>query len=135
MSFLVWGIIYLVLFVITMVVTVFRRKQKQREYIEDNNIIRAKVIGNVISSNGDETEHHAVLAYIVNDNMYKKECLNGYEKKIHEVGDIVNIRYNLENPEEIELMDVVKKVHNTPIEIILSIVLLLSGIIMIISGI
>lgn len=135
MSFLVWGIIYLVLFVVTMVVTSFRRKQKQREYIEDNNIIRAKVIGNVISSNGDETEHHAVLAYIVNDNMYKKECLNGYEKKIHEVGDIVNIRYNLENPEEIELMDVVKKVHNTPIEIILSIVLLLSGIIMIISGI
>ena len=42
MSFLVWGIIYLVLFVITMVVTVFRRKQKQREYIEDNNIIRAR---------------------------------------------------------------------------------------------
>lgn len=135
MSFLVWGIIYIVLFIVLLVITSFNRKKKQREYIEDNNIIKAKVIGNVISSYGEERENHAVLAYIINDNMYKKECLNGYEKKIHEVGDIVDIRYNLENPEEIELVDTIKKIHNTPLELITSIILLVSGIAMIGMGI
>lgn len=135
MNFLVWGIIYIFLFIVLMILTAIRRKVKQREYIEDNNIIKAKVIGNVVAARGDERENHAVLAYIVNDKMYKKECLNGYQEKIHEVGDIVDIRYNLQNPEEIELIDVVKKIHNTPIEMILSVLLLLSGIIMIIAGI
>ncbi len=135
MSFLVWGIIYIVMFIALMVITTFRRVKKQEEYIADNNIIKAKVIGNVVATRGEEQEHHAVLAYIVNDVMYKKECLNGYNKKIHEVGDIVNIRYNVQNPEEIELMDVVKKVHNTKIEWIMTILLLVSGIAMIMNGI
>lgn len=134
MNFLVWGIIYFILFILFNVYCVLDKKKRQVSYIQNNNIIKAKVIGNVIARINDKDEHHAVLAYIINDKMYKKECINGVDKKLHEVGDIVNIKYNENNFEEVELIEKLDKITKTPLETIIFILLLLSSILMIIMN-
>ena len=134
MSFLIWGIIYIVLFILFNIYCMLDKKKRQVRYIQDNNIIKAKVIGNVIARIDDKEENHAVLAYIINDNMYKKECINGVDKKLHEVGEIVDIKYNENNFEEIELVEKFDKITKTPLETIIFLLLLLSSILMLIMN-
>ena len=134
MSFLIWGIIYIVLFILFNIYCMLDKKKRQVRYIQDNNIIKAKVIGNVIARIDDKEENHAVLAYIINDNMYKKECINRVDKKLHEVGEIVDIKYNENNFEEIELVEKFDKITKTPLETIIFLLLLLSSILMLIMN-
>lgn len=130
MKFIVFGIIYIVLFIVFNIYVLLDKKRMMQQYIVDNNIIKAKVVGNVIARVDDEEEHHAVLAYIINDVMYKKECMNGFGKKMHEVGDIVNIKYNEDNFEEIELLEQLEKMKMTVLERIIFVISLISGPIM-----
>ena len=130
MNFIVWGIIYIVLFIAFLIYNTIDKKNMKIKYIADNNIIKAKVVGNVIARKGNQEEHHAVLAYIINDEMYKKECINGFGKKMHEVGEIVDIKYNPNNFEEVELLEKLDKMKMTPLELMIAIILPLSSILM-----
>lgn len=130
MSFLMWAIIYIIIFILFNIYCMIDKKKRKIEYIQDNNIIKAKVIGNVIAKINNNEEHHAVLAYIINDEMHKKECLNGLGKKLHEIGDIVDIKYNENNVEEIELLEKIEDIKKTKLESIIFIILIISIILM-----
>lgn len=134
MGFIIWGIVYIVLFIAFIIYNVIDKNQMKIRYIADNNIIKAKVIGNVVAKKGIEEEHHAVLAYVINGEMYKKECSNGFGKQLYQVGDIVDIKYSSNNFEEIELLTKLEKMKMTTLEIIIAILLPLSSILMFIMS-
>lgn len=130
MNFIIFGIIYIVLFIAFNVYLIIDKKKRTVQLIAEENIINAKVIGNVIARVDDIEENHAVLAYIVNEQMYKKECLNGYTKKIHEVGEIVNIKCDIDNPENVELLETLPKAQSTILEKIILGILIFSIVLM-----
>ena len=133
MQFIIFGIIYIILAIIFIIYTILIKNKRFYKYLEDHNIMKGKIEGDVIKRYGGNEEHHAVIAYIQDNVMYKKECINGFNEKFYEVGQIVDIKCDPMNPENIEFIKYMPKAKLTIFEILIMIILLVSVPLMFIS--